>query len=191
MALPKTSDCTIEDFEAFTVRPENRDRSFELIDGEIVEKAMPTEEHALIVNLFLYHLTGYAMGRKIGLPGPESRFRVPGDTKNSRRPDISMVIDPDVPVTTKGAASHTPDVIVEVKSPDDSNDDLRDRARFYIVNGAKLVWLVFPRPKIIEVYRPGVPSEMLTADDTLDGYDVLPGFSLPAGTLFISKRSGE
>lgn len=31
---------------------------------------------------------------------------------------------------------------------------------------------------------------MLTAADTLTGYDVLPGFELPAARLFRAKRSG-
>ncbi|MEO8393156.1 MAG: Uma2 family endonuclease [Chloroflexota bacterium] len=43
---------TIEDFEQFITQPENRDRRFELINGEIVEK-MPTESHGIIAgNIF-------------------------------------------------------------------------------------------------------------------------------------------
>ena len=44
MALEQTKTYTIEEFERFLALPENADRLFELIDGEIVEK-MPTEEH--------------------------------------------------------------------------------------------------------------------------------------------------
>ena len=45
MAFPAEKTYTIEQFEAFLRDPENRDRHFELIDGAIVEKAMPTDEH--------------------------------------------------------------------------------------------------------------------------------------------------
>jgi Uma2 family endonuclease len=55
----------------------------------------------------------------------------------------------------------------------------------------KLVVLLFPRPRIVEVYRPGIPSEMLTVEDTLEGFDVLPGFSLPVAKLLVTKRSGQ
>jgi hypothetical protein len=50
--------------------------------------------------------------------------------------------------------------------------------------------LAFPREKIVEVCRPNVPSEMLTVNDSLDGFDVLSGFALPIVELFIQKRSG-
>lgn len=190
MALPTEKTYTVDEFEDFIARPENRDRHFELIDGAIVKKAMPTEEHALLVNMILYHLTDYALKHGIGMPGPESRFRVPGNLRNTRQPDASMIIDPDVPITIKGAAPRAPDVIVEVRSPDENYDDLREKARWYVSNGVRLVWLVFPRPKIVEVYRPDTPSEILTVEDTIDGYDVLPGFTLPVANLFITRRSG-
>ncbi|MBC6936619.1 MAG: Uma2 family endonuclease [Chloroflexi bacterium] len=190
MALPTEKTYTVDEFEDFIARPENRDRHFELIDGAIVEKAMPTEEHSLITGLFIYFLSVYARERGLGLPGPESRFRVPGNLRNTRQPDASMIIDPDVPITIKGAAPRAPDVIVEVRSPDENYDDLREKARWYVSNGVRLVWLVFPRPKIVEVYRPDTPSEILTVEDTIEGYDVLPGFTLPVANLFITRRSG-
>jgi Uma2 family endonuclease len=121
------------------------------------------------------------------MPGPEIRFRVPGNEANVRQPDIAMTLDPNLPVTERGATPRVPDVIVEVKSPDDSNDALRDKARFYTANGARLVWLVFLRPQIVEVYRPGVSSEILTVTDILTGFEVLPGFALPVATLFSGR----
>lgn len=190
MTLQETRLYTVDEFETYTALPENRDRNLELIAGMIVEKAMPTDEHSLIAGVFLGELYIYAREHGVGLPGPEHRFRVPGDEKNVRVPDIAMIIDPDVPITTKGATPRVPDFIAEIKSPDDSYDDLRERARYYIANGVRLVVLLFPRPRIVEVYRPGIPSEMLTVEDTLDGFDVLPGFSLPVAKLFVTKRSG-
>jgi Uma2 family endonuclease len=51
MALqhPQTKPYTIEEFDQFIALPENADRRFELIDGEIIEK-MPTEERGVIVS---------------------------------------------------------------------------------------------------------------------------------------------
>jgi Uma2 family endonuclease len=75
-------------------------------------------------------------------------------------------------------------------SPDENIDELRDKAKYYIANGARLVILTFPRQKIVEVYRPNAQTEMLTVEDTLEGYDVLPGFALPIANLFVKKRGG-
>lgn len=83
-----------------------------------------------------------------------------------------------------------PDVIVEIMSPDESIDELREKAKYYLKNGARLVILTFPKQKIVEVCRLDAPTEMLTVEDTLEGYDVLPGFALPVAKLFIKKRGG-
>jgi Uma2 family endonuclease len=187
MALPVTRPYTVEEFEAFLSRPENRERNFELIHGAIVAKTMPTDEHALVVNWILFYLTGHSVEHGLRPPGPERRFVFPGDTRNARQPDVSQILDPAVPVVTRGPMTVVPDFIAEVMSPDDSIDDLRDKAKFYIASGVRLVWLVYPRQKIVEVYRPGISVEMLTAEDRLDGGDVLPGFSLPVASLFVIK----
>lgn len=102
MALPKTKLHTADEFERFIAQPRNRDRHFELIDGEIVEKPMPTEEHSILAGVFLGEFYIYAREHGLGLPGPEARFRVTGDKRNTQQPDVSMVLDPDAPITTKG-----------------------------------------------------------------------------------------
>jgi Uma2 family endonuclease len=190
MALPATKLYTTDEFEKFIALSENRDRNFELINGEIVEKAMPTDEHSLIAGLWIYYFNDYAIKRGMGVAGPEARFRVKGDKRNTRQPDVSMILDPDAPITTKGASPRVPDVIVEVMSPDENIDELREKAKYYITNGARLVILTFPRQKIVEICRSDVPTEMLTVEDTIEGYDVLPGFTLPVASLFVKKRGG-
>jgi Uma2 family endonuclease len=190
MALPQTQLIDADEFEQFIARPENRDRNFELIDGVIVEKTMPTEEHAHIVGLITYLLAGYALAHGLGIPGPESRIRLPEHLRNVRQPDLSMVLDGSRPLIKRGPSLTMPDVIVEVKSPDDGYEMMREKARFYVENGAKLVWLVFPRPKAVEVYRPDQPLDILGVEDMLDGYDVLPGFSQPVRSLFPETHGG-
>jgi Uma2 family endonuclease len=47
------------------------------------------------------------------------------------------------------------------------------------------VWEFEPDTRTVDVYRAGdMPPLKLTAADTLDGGDVLPGFSVPLGELF-------
>jgi Uma2 family endonuclease len=77
-----------------------------------------------------------------------------------------------------------PDLVIEVKSPDDTYTSRRERAQYYLVHGAKLVWLVYPDKRLVEVYRQGADSDLLTGDDTLQGADVLPNFTLPVDEIF-------
>ena len=71
-----------------------------------------------------------------------------------------------------------PLVAVEIRSDSQSRVSQQRKARAYIEHGAKMVILTFPREHV-EVYRPGHDPQVLSATDTLDGGDILPGFTLP------------
>lgn len=77
-----------------------------------------------------------------------------------------------------------PDIAVEVKSPSKTNIGLRNKAAYYIEQGSRMVWLIYPAKQLVEVYRPDRDLEILTMNDVLDGADVLPGFSLPVKDIF-------
>jgi Uma2 family endonuclease len=50
----------------------------------------------------------------------------------------------------------------------------------------QLVWIVWPKHRQIEVWRPGDtrPFATLSVADTLDGGGVLPGFTYPVSDIF-------
>jgi Uma2 family endonuclease len=84
--------CTVAEFEHFLALPEHRDRFFELIHGEIVEKA-PTEEHGLIAGNLCGFLWQYTKQSGIGRAVIEVRVQVPEDDYNSRQPDLAVFVD--------------------------------------------------------------------------------------------------
>jgi Uma2 family endonuclease len=77
-----------------------------------------------------------------------------------------------------------PPLTVEVVSPGNSALELRRRTRDYLEAGVSIVWVVWPEERSISVYRGSMTPVELTADDTLDGGDVLPGFSVKVADLF-------
>ncbi len=175
---------TVDEFEAFLALPENRDRLFELIDGEIYEK-MPTEQHGVIQVNIASPLKVFVKPRGLGRVVVEARHRPAGDKRNDRLPDVSFRrVLPDEAIVTRGAVEQMPDLAVEIKSPDDEFDDLVKKAEFYLAYGSRLVWLVYPETRIVAVYQPGKAPVTLTENDVLDGYDVLPGFTLPVRDVF-------
>ncbi len=185
MALEKQL-VTVEEFEAFIERPENADRRFELINGEIVEK-MPTEEHGIIQLFIGTWINMYLFQNPIGRAGVEIRHRPAQDRTNDRMPDISVVLNKEKPVTRRGAALYIPDLAIEIKSPGDSTKSLREKAHFYLANGGQMVWLVFPDKKLIEVYT--LDEQLLLIEgDVLTGGDALPGFELAVSAIFESAR---
>lgn len=176
---------TIEDFEAFVALPENADRRFELINGRVVEK-MPTQLHGWIVLFLGRLLLNYLDLNPIGMSYADARYQLPEDEENSRIPDLSFVREERGPMIEEGAAPYMPDLAIEIQSPDDDSKQMREKAEYYLSNGSRMVWLIFTRKhsRRIEVYRPGQPMQTLHMDDTLDGSEVLPGFSVTVKALF-------
>lgn len=177
------AEYTVEDFERVLALPENRNRLLELIDGEVVEK-MPTEKHGYYAGLFVTFINNYLFENPIGRAIVEGRYRPAGDTRNDRLPDVAYVSDINREMVERGAVPFMPDLCIEIQSPDDTFKMMREKAYFYLNNGSKLVWLVFPAKQIIEVWT-ATEQDVLTIEDTLTGGEVLPGFAVPVKRFFV------
>lgn len=184
VALPLIQRMTVEEFERITALPENIDRTFELIDGEMVEK-VPTEEHGSLIIILAAQLLVFVKQHKLGIVTTDARHRVAEDKHNVFRPDISYIsYVRKQEMVRKGVVPLMPDLAVEVKSPDDSAVMMRKKATYYIEHGSKLVWLIFPDKHTVEVYTADGDLRILNEDESLDGVDVLPGFTMPVRDLF-------
>ncbi len=73
-----------------------------------------------------------------------------------------------------------PDFVVEIRSRTDSLRPLQNKMPEWMAGGVRLGWLIDARQRQAHVYRAGQPEPQLLDDpETLDGEDVLPGFSFP------------
>lgn len=172
---------TLEEFEAYAAA--HPDQLLELIDGRIVEK-VTSEEHGYIVLKIGMALLNWRQTNNIkGYPSTEATLRLPDDEKNERRPDVAFRFT-DENVSKKPALDTTPDFAVEVKSTKNSYDELRDKARFYLAHGSRLVWLIYPTRRLVEVYFADGSSEIFKEGDMLSGGDVLPNFELAVSAIF-------
>lgn len=174
---------TMNEFDAWIALPENQDRRFELIYGEIIEK-MPTEEHGHIVFVLSGELYIYFKANPIGRVGVEVIHRQLTDPHNARMPDLSIIFDLESSVVKKGAVPRMPDIAVEVKSPDDTYLGIREKALFYINHGTQMVWLIYPEKRLVEVYKPNEDMQLLDINEMLIGDPLLPNFALPLKTIF-------
>ena len=83
-----------------------------------------------------------------------------------------------------GYAEVVPDLVVEVVSPNDTQREVAAKARMWLRYDVRLVWVVLPQTRSVDVYRPGHAAVTLTEQDTLDGQDVLPGFTCAVSAVF-------
>ena len=179
---------TIEEFKAFLARPENADKLFELIHGEIVQK-MPTLIHSWIVGILTHALINFLLNNPIGWALPEARYSIPDDDENDRIPDLSFITTDKGPLTNQSPAPFMPDLAIEVQSPNQFQRLLRDKAAYYLLNGTRLVWLIYTDNPRVDLLKPGQPTRTLGMDDTLEGENVLPGFEIAVKALFV-KMAG-
>lgn len=181
LPVEATAQITTPVFEQFLRQPENADRLFELVHGEIREK-LPTQDHGIVASRFVAKLSNYLDENPIGNVMIEARHRPTGDERNDRLPDVAVVLG-DQPISTRGVADYMPDICIEVQSPDDTPREMREKADFYLEHGAKMVILAFPKPRVVEVITPD-ETIILGQDDVIDGGDLLPGFILSVRDVF-------
>jgi Uma2 family endonuclease len=74
---------------------------------------------------------------------------------------------------------------VEILFPGNTVEEIHDKLVEYFENGACLVWVVNPKEHYVLVYRSAQePDRLLKSADSLDGEEVIPGFTLPIAELF-------
>jgi Uma2 family endonuclease len=61
---------------------------------------------------------------------------------------------------------------------------LREKAVYYLENGAKQVWLVFVKRRWVEVMYPDGSSDAYHSGDVLVSGDLLPGFEVKVEDIF-------
>ena len=87
-----------------------------------------------------------------------------------------------------------PDLAIEVASPSQNGADMAAKARVFLRGGARLVWVIWPQSLHIDIWRAGVltgPARTLGPSDTLDGEDVVVGFSYAVSVLFANPLRQE
>ncbi len=160
---------------------------FELVDGKLVEKEVGAQQ-AEIAGILDQSMGAFVRTHRLGRVLPEFVFRIDQSRNLQRRPDVAFVSDarwpfrrrvPDVPVWDM-----VPDLAIEVVSPNNSADEVQVKRLEYFRAGVSRVWVVYPRQREVHVYTSPTQVQILTADQELDGGDLLPGFRLPLASLF-------
>jgi Uma2 family endonuclease len=104
-----------------------------------------------------------------------------------RIPDVAFVSWDRIPgrrMPTQPIPGLAPDLAVEVLSVGNTPGEMARKIEEYFEAGVRLVWIVDPPSRTVAVHTSARHSSVLTATASLDGGDVLAGFSLPLGELF-------
>lgn len=173
---------TVEDLERLECETGKR---YELVDGIPKEKGPESMEHSYIALNLGGELRAHVKSKKLGITLESSAvYRM--NEGNTRKPDVSFVTKERLPEKQLSTEPFdgAPDLAVEVISPTDIWWEILKKLNQYFASGCRLVWLISPFDKTVLVYRADRPSHFLQAGDSLDGEDVVPGFTMPVAELF-------
>jgi Uma2 family endonuclease len=160
---------------------------YELVRGEVRPMSPAGPQHGQIVQEIAgriwMHVRERGLGRVItNDPG----FILSRSPDTVRAPDAAFIRADRIPA---GGVPRTywdlaPDLIVEVKSPDDRERDIEDKIREFLDAGVKVVWLARPEVQTLTVHRACASPVVLTGDQVVTGDDVLAGFECRVGEFF-------
>lgn len=159
----------------------------ELIRGVLCETMAVGQEHGEIVVNLSIELGNFVKPRKLGrLTASDAGVWLERDPDTVREPDVAFFSSERLPpgVRVTGYSQTVPDLVVEISSPSDSRREVNDKARMWLSHGVRLVWVVHPDTRTVDVHRMDGEVSTLGEDDALDGLDVLPGFACPLSAVF-------
>ena len=159
----------------------------ELIRGVLCE-TMPTgHEHGKIVVRLSAALFSFIEPKGLGtLVASDSGVWLERDPDTVREPDIAFTSAEKIPLDAQvtGYAEVVPDLVVEVASPSDSRREAHDKARMWLSHGVRIVWVVHPETRTVDVHIADHAVSTLGEDEALNGLDIVPGFSCAVSAVF-------
>lgn len=158
----------------------------ELIDGRIVPMSPTSLKHGRLEAELSRQLGNFVEARKVGLV-------VTGEAGVYTRRNPDRVRGIDVAFISKerlagelpeGFLQTAPDLVVEIISPSDRWEDMRQKLEEYFAIGVQRVWVVEPENRAVLVFRSSTDFDKLGQGETLVGEGALEGFQLPIAVLF-------
>jgi Uma2 family endonuclease len=163
-------------------------KNYELIDGELVERKMSvlsgvvaSRTNRLLGNYCEERNLGWVMDSEVGYQC------FPWKPDRVRRADVSFIAGQRYSLdqlSREGYSSVPPDLVVEVISPKDLAKELDEKLEDYLRARVKLIWVINPETRTLQVYYPDGTSRRLHEADDVSGDDVIPGFRCSVATLF-------
>jgi Uma2 family endonuclease len=160
---------------------------YELIRGRLIETSPSGSEHGVVTMRLSLMVGQFVASRNLGLVfGAETGFFLERDPDTVRAPDIAFVRAERIPESgiPYGCWRGTPDLAVEVVSPNDTDRAGAQKAADWIQSGTRCVWIVDPMPKTVTVYDTAGTITTLAPEETLDGGEILTGFRCRVSDIF-------
>ena len=162
----------------------------ELVAGELRTMAPSGGEHGWLTGDLHLSLGNHVQAHRLGRVYPaDTGFVLARDPDTVRAPDVAFVRRERVEAVGRSPQFFpgAPDLAVEVLSPSDRPGEVAEKIAAWLQYGTRMVIAVNPRQRTAAVHRRGQPPRTLTEADSLDGEDVVPGWTLSVRALFAEE----
>jgi Uma2 family endonuclease len=162
-------------------------RRYELVRGELRMMSPAGSEHGRIAANVLLSVAQHVKQKKLGtVYAAETGFLLGTGPDTVRAPDVAFVrkerLDELGPVA--GYLPLAPDFVAEVVSPKDSYSQVEEKALAWIEAGVRMVLVVDPVTRTVQVYRSAHNMVSLNCEQRLDAADVVSGWNVPVADFF-------
>jgi Uma2 family endonuclease len=161
----------------------------ELVRGHLVVRELPSTFHGVVAANLTVELGAFVRRERLGLvSAQDTGFKIGRDPDTVRGPDLAFVSRGRLErIPEAGYAELAPDLVVEVLSPNDRPGEALAKIGDFLAAGTRLAWLVDPRRREARVFRSDGSVVVIGEDGTLDGEDVVPGFSCPLASVLTAE----
>jgi Uma2 family endonuclease len=188
-----TKRITAEEFHDFVHRPENANRWFELVRGEVIELPPPQKRHGRMCINIGFLLETYVRQRGKGyVTSNDAGVVLERDPDSVRGPNVAVYEDARSWEELHPKYGEVPPrLAVELVSPNDKPGKLMEKIADYLATGVDLVWVIDPEERHIAVHRKGRELRIAHNSDEVTGEDVLPGLTVKVSECFFMPKGGE
>ena len=167
--------------------PDDVKPALEWINNRVVQKVSPRRKHSYAQGRFVSALGRWADELGNGSAATEWHFQVqpPGEISRTLVPDVAFLSYERMPIEQQYATDivrGAPDIVVEVRSPDDKQRDIDEKVRVYLAAGSHVVFLVDPDKKTVVAIDPS-GTTAFSNDDSVT-HPSMPAFAMPVRSLF-------
>ena len=176
---------TAADIAAFPTALPTGDVRWELYDGEPIPMSPPGFVHSKLGLRLAAALFAQGEQRGLGEAGDECGIILRRTPDRVVGADAVFVLNSSLPakVSPEGYLETIPQIVVEVRSKNDTTPEVDAKVGEYHTAGVELVWVVDPVEKTVSAHRAGQPPTVFATADTLTDV-LLPGFAVPVDRLF-------
>jgi Uma2 family endonuclease len=166
-------------------RPDD-DYRYELVEGRVVRMSPVGWRHGRVVVRVCTRLSAYVEEHGLGAIVAEVGFTLRRNPDTVRGPDLAFVRRDRLPTSElRGFWEGAPDLVIEVRSPEDRPAEIRNKTAEYLRQGVGGVINIDPEDQIVSIHRPSaVPTMLDTPDAVLDLGEWVPGFHCTLAEIF-------